>query len=124
MNNHSRTFRISLPLKVLIEISCEFDGPVQRVTGLKRLSDPNLLCVFVLLGEDNASDRFFIFPWKVIQKLCKERYGSGYRRPRNPRSTHFAVRRPRNPKSTHFAVRPQDLQDYDGDWERVVKATA
>ena len=70
----------------------------------------NLVPVFAVLGIAGPF-RFFIFPWKVIQKLCKKRYGSEYRRPRNPRST-------------HFAVRPQDLQDYDGDWERVVKATA
>ena len=92
-------------------LEIEFDGPVQRATGLKKLSDPDLLCVFVLLGEDNASDRFFIFPWKVIQKLCKKRYGAEYRRPRNP-------------KSTHFAVRPPDLEEFEGNWERVVRATA
>ena len=89
----------------------EFDGPVQRVTGLQPLTDPKLLCVFVLLGKGPASDRFFIFHWKVIQEWCRERWGT-------------EMRRPRSPESTHFAVPPSDLERYEDDWELVLKAAS
>lgn len=92
-------------------LEIEFDDPVQRVIGLQTLSDPNLLCVFVMLGEESASDRFFIFPWNVIQLLCAERYGPVYRRPRNW-------------KSTHFAVRPSQLEQYENNWDLVRQMTS
>ena len=92
-------------------LQIEFDGAVQRVTGLQPLSDPNLLCVFVILGSSAGSDRFFIFKWKTIQKLCRERYGE-------------VRRRPRNPASTHYAVRPAELERYEDDWDLVIRATS
>ena len=92
-------------------LKIEFDDPVQRVTGLQPLSDPKLLCVFVILGKESASDRFFIFHWEVVQELCREAYGTERRRPRNP-------------KSTHFAVRPNQLEPFENNWALVLGATS
>ena len=92
-------------------LKIKFEDPVLRVTGLAPLSDPKLLCVFVLLGEGPATDRFFIFHWKVIQKLCKKRWGTEQRRTKNP-------------ESTHYAVGPSQLDRYEDHWDLVLRATS
>ena len=92
-------------------LKIEFHEPVQRVIGLQPLSDPKLACVFVLLGKESASDRFFIFHWEVVQELCQERYGPEQRRPRNW-------------KSTHFAVHPSKLEPFEDNWELVLRGTS
>lgn len=92
-------------------LKIDFDGAVQRANGLLPLSDPDLLCIFVLLAPgEERSDRFFIFRWQEIQRLCAERYGKEYRRPRNP-------------ASTHLGVRPTQLEGFEENWKLVEDET-
>jgi hypothetical protein len=64
------------------------DG-VQHVRGKKVLVNPDLICVFVLLRE-NEDDEFYIFRLRQLQDLVASRYLGG-RRPKNPESMHCAV---------------------------------
>ncbi len=106
--------------KTFLEI--EQQGDCQVVKGEKKLRNPNLLCVFVLLKPDER-DEFYILPLRILQQFCLKTYHSkgdskGDSFPRE-------VRRRKNPKSTHYAVRPSDLQEYrvkeDRDWSLVTR---
>ena len=92
------------------------------VKGEKKLYNPDLVCVFILLKPDER-DEFYIFPLRALQQHCSKIYRSkgdskGDSFPRE-------VRRLKNPKSTHCAVKASDLQEYrvkeDGDWPLVTE---
>lgn len=85
-------------------LQIEQDGDIQRVVALQRLSNPSLWCIFVSLrpSEDDR-DRFFIFRWRHLQKICADSYGT-------------VVRRPRNPQSTHYAIWPKGLSRFEERW--------
>ncbi len=105
--------------KMFLEI--EQQGDCQVVKGEKKLRNPDLVCVFVLLKPDER-DEFYILPLRTLQQYClniyhdKDSKGDSF-----PRE----VRRRKNPNSTHCAVRPRDLQEYrvkeDRDWSLVTK---
>ena len=105
--------------KTFLEI--EQQGDCQVVKGEKKLRNPDLVCVFVLLKPDER-DEFYIVPLRTLQQYCLKTYhdkdSKGDSFPRE-------VRRRKNPKSTHCAVGPRDLQEYrvkeDRDWSLVTK---
>ena len=105
--------------KTFLEI--EQQGDCQVVRGKKKLRNPDLICVFVLLKPDEE-DEFYVFPLKTLQRYCRRVY-----RDKNSHKDSFPrkVHRPKNPKSTHCAVRPCDLQEYrvteDRDWALITK---
>jgi len=95
INGPSWQFQASTFLE--IEIA---DG-VQRVKGKKKLPDLNLVCVFVLLSDDE-NDTFFIFRLKDLQDFFFQTYKGG--------------RRPKNPQSLHCAIWPKDLEQFKDNW--------
>ena len=105
--------------KTFLEI--EQQGDCQVVKGEKKLRNPDLVCVFVLLALDER-DEFYVFPLKTLQQYCRRIYrDKGSKEDAFPRE----VRRRKNPKSTHCAVRPRDLQEYrvkeDRHWALITK---
>jgi len=91
-------------------LKIEQDGDVQRVVGLQPLANPNMFCVFVLLRSSASEvDRFFVFRWREIQRLCAADYGT-------------EVRRPRNPESRHYAIWPASLARFEDKWAPFLKA--
>jgi hypothetical protein len=101
--------------KTFLEI--EQQGDAQIVRGEKKLRNPDLVCVFVLLSPDER-DEFYVFPLRVLQQYCAKIYSRGKPFP-------VEIKRVRNPESTHCAVRPQDWQEYrakeDRDWSWITK---
>jgi hypothetical protein len=100
-------------------LEIEHQGDCQVVKGEKKLRNPDLVCVFVLLKPDER-DEFYILPLRALQQYCLKGYL------KDSKGEPFSGgKRPRNPKSTHGAVRPRDLQEYrvkeDRDWSLVTK---
>ena len=75
----------------------------QVIQGAKRLPNPKLLCIFVLLNG-RGKDEFYLFHLSFLSKYTKRVY-----RPRGRSS--------KNPKSTHCAISPKDLIRYTENWK-------
>ena len=101
INGPSWQFKITS----FLEIQFENDGS-QKIIGKVELPNPNLICIFILLKNDQEDD-FFIFHIKELQEYFYKTYKGGLR--------------PRNPKSLHCAVWPKDLIKYKDDWKLILK---
>ena len=99
--------------KTFLEI--EQQGDCQAVKGKKKLRNPDLVCVFVLLNADER-DEFYVFRLEELQQYCAKIYSRGKPFP-------VVIKRPRNAESTHCAVRPHDWQAHlakeDSDWSLI-----
>jgi hypothetical protein len=94
----------------------------QVVKGEKKLSNPDLVCIFILLKRDERGE-FYIFPLRTLQQHCNKTYHSkgdskGDSFPRE-------VRRQKR-EATHCAVRLADMKEWDykvkeGDWSLITK---
>ncbi len=98
INGPSWQFRADTFLEIEV-----VDG-VQHVKGKKKLLNPCLLCIFMLLGK-NGKDVSYIFQLKDLQEHIFKNYKGG--------------RRPKNPNSMHCAVWPKDLEPFRENWELV-----
>lgn len=85
-------------------LDIEFDGNNQIVRGKKKLSNPDLIYVLVLLTPDE-NDKFFIMKVKDLQNHFFKIYKGGIRS--------------KNPKSTHCAIWPKELTKYQDNWELI-----
>ena len=74
----------------------------QLVRGPLPLLNPQLLCVYVLLKDDER-DEFYVFKLGDLQAHFAKSYKGG--------------RRPKNPESMHCAVWPNDLEAYRDNWQ-------
>lgn len=101
INGISWQFRINSFLDI------EIIDEVQQIRGKRKLSNPNLICIFVLLSEDE-NDQFFIFRLKELQKFFLKNYKGGHR--------------PRNPQSMHCAIFPKDLASFKDNWKLIEHA--
>ena len=101
INGGSWQFNISKFLDI------EIIDDVQYVRSEQKLTNPNLVCIFVLLSDDEK-DEFFIFHLRDLQKYFSENYKGG--------------RRSRNPQSLHCAIRPKDLEQFRNNWSLIEKS--
>jgi hypothetical protein len=85
-------------------LEIEIVDDVQNIKGKKKLLNPELLCIFILLGEDEK-DVFYIFQLKDLQEQIFKIYKGG--------------RRPKNPSSMHCAVWPKNLEPFRDNWGLV-----
>lgn len=83
-----------------IEIVDDF----QHVRGKRTLANPDLVCVFILLREDEQ-DEFYLLTHRDLQQLTFERYKSR--------------KRPKKPDSMHCALQPEDLRDFRDRWPLI-----
>lgn len=82
-------------------------GKAQRVKGINPKLKRNVLCIFVAVGQELGSDKFYIFKQGWLQDFFKERYKG-----RKP---------PTNVNSFHCAIWKRDLRRHLGKWHRVTK---
>jgi hypothetical protein len=101
INGGAWQFQISRFLDV------EIVDDVQYVRGERKLVNPNLVCIFVLLSNDEK-DEFYIFRLKDLQAFFLKTYKGG--------------RRTRNPKSFHCAILPKDLVQFRDNWPLIEKS--
>lgn len=93
----------------------EFEGDVQKVRK-KKLSNPDLIFVFVVLGDKYGEDRFFILSKKEAQEIHFRKYKNWLKK--------YGGVRPRKPKSLHCSVVPEDLKEYENNWALIEKGFA
>jgi hypothetical protein len=87
-------------------LEIEIKDKVQTVLGPKKIANPNLICILVLLRELGA-DEFYTMRFKDLQSHFAKTYKGG--------------RRPRNPDSTHCAIWPKELSEFKN-WDVLLKA--
>lgn len=88
-------------------VHIEFDSDRQIIKGKKDLSNISLICVLVLLKEDE-NDVFYILTKEDLQDLIFKKYDS--------KAIDGVRVRPRNTKSTHCAIWPADLELFKDNW--------
>jgi len=98
INGGSWQFSISKFLDV------EIIDDIQYIRGEHKLTGPNLVCIFVLLSDDERDD-FFVFRLSDLQKYFSENYKGG--------------RRSKNPQSLHCAILPKDLEQFRNNWSLI-----
>lgn len=77
----------------------------QHVRGRRALLNPSLVCIYILLSEQDEKDEFYIFLLRDLQEYTFAKYKSR--------------RRPKNPESTHCAVWPKDLAEFRDNWDLI-----
>jgi hypothetical protein len=85
---------------LIVEIKDEF----QFVKGKRKLINPNLICVLILLSKDE-NDKFYILKMKDLQSHFYKTYKSRHR--------------PKNPTSMHCAIWPKDIEKSRDNWEII-----
>jgi hypothetical protein len=95
-------------------IEVTMDGDRQVLGGPVAEPYPNLLCVFVALGNSNKPDRFFIFTWQELSAVVRNHHRAYLEK-------HGGVR-PKAPKSTHVSISISELQQYENKWEKILEA--
>ena len=89
-------------------LDVQMRGSRQHVSGRKRLTNPDLICIFVRLRDDsNPEDEFYIFTLRELQTHFHSTYKSRVR--------------PRNPNSFHCALRPQALKAHKNNLSHIEK---
>ncbi|WP_143201888.1 hypothetical protein [Bradyrhizobium sp. NAS96.2] len=89
-------------------LDIEVKNGEQVVKGTKKLLNPKLLCIFVLLVE-RGKDEFYLFHLSDLQKHCVKVY-----KPRGRSS--------KNPDSRHCAVSPKEFSRFKENWELLESA--
>jgi hypothetical protein len=87
------------------------DGDRQCIQGRDTDLDPELIYVFVLIGEARGDDEFFILPQGILQEIVL-RCHSDYL------AKHNGVR-PKNPRSTHMGLKLCDLEAHRDRWDII-----
>ena len=84
-----------------IFLDIEMDGLRQNVKGKKNLSNPDLVCVYVIVSGA-GKDEFFVLRLSDVQEII---FG-GYK----------SRTRPRKPDSKHHAIYREDLIPFKDNW--------
>lgn len=100
INGGSWQFQISKFLNVKIVDSEQF------IIGEKELVNPHLVCIFVLLSEDERDD-FYILRLRDLQAYFYHTYKGGSRK--------------KNPKSLHCAILPKEIEEYKNNWSLIAE---
>lgn len=92
-------------------LNIEQRGPKQIVTKVAPLDDPDLIYVYVYLGDCLADVRFYILTLSDLQNLIFDGY-TGYLA-RNDGE------RPRNKESKHASIATRDLETFQDNWSLI-----
>lgn len=101
------------PSRASLWLNIEFDHKNKRQINLgpKEITNPDLVYVCVMLGDDRAKDRFFVLKKSDIQNICI----AGYKSWMDP----WDWKRPRNYKSLDNRYRLEDLLKFENNWSLV-----
>jgi hypothetical protein len=84
-------------------LDIEFVDGQQVVVGKKKLPNPELICIFVLL-VGRGRDEFYLFRMRDLQEHCAAVY-----KPRGQSA--------KNPDSRHCAVTPKEFTRFKDNWK-------
>jgi hypothetical protein len=85
-------------------LDVEIVDDVQYIRGKQKLAHPDLVCIFVLLSEDEK-DQCFLLRLQDLQEYFSKCYKGG--------------RRKKNPQSFHCAVLPKELEPFRDNWSLI-----
>lgn len=106
-----RSGSVHLDAKRFLKITME--GTLQKIHGIDTELDPELIYVFVKIGERLGEDSFFILTQGSLQKIVCDHH-SAYL------AKHNGVR-PKSPESTHLSLSLQELKVYQDNWNVIKK---
>ncbi len=92
-------------------LSIEQCGPKQFVTKVDPLDDPDLIYVYVYLGDCLANVRFYILTMRDLQDLTFKGY-----------TEYLALNggeRPRNKESKHASIATKNLETFHDNWKLI-----
>lgn len=92
-------------------LEIEITDEIQSVLGVTVDLDPNLIFVFVMIGERLGDDRFFLLTQRDLQTLILDGYTSFLDK--------HGGKRPRNAHTTHNSVTLEQLSNFEGEWELI-----
>jgi hypothetical protein len=104
-----RNGSVSFDASRYLNISTE--NEIQTVTGMDESLDSDLIFVFVLIGGELGTDRFFLLPQRNLQSLIEQGYTSFL-------SKHGG-KRPRNAHTKHNSVTLEQLTPFEGNWALI-----
>lgn len=104
-----RNGSVSFDATRYLQISIEDE--IQTVTGVDESLDPDLIFVFVLIGGELGTDRFFLLLQRNLQSLIEQGYTSFL-------SKHGG-KRPRNAHTTHNSVTLEQLIPFEDNWALI-----
>ncbi|MET4133050.1 hypothetical protein ABIE62_002195 [Porphyrobacter sp. MBR-155] len=94
-------------------LNIDISNDIQSVTGLNDELDPDLVFVFVMIGEKLGDDRFFLLSQRNLQLLMEQGYTSFLAK--------HDGKRPRNAQTTHNSVTLEQLARFEDDWALIEK---
>lgn len=100
--NGSVSFDATRYLKISIE------EEIQTVMGIDESLDPDLIFVFVLIGSELGTDRFFLLRQRDLQSLIEQGYTSFLDK--------HGGKRPKNAFTTHNSVTLDQLEPFESNW--------
>lgn len=103
--NGSVSFDATRYLKISIK------EEIQTVMGMDESLDPDLIFVFVLIGGELGTDRFFLLRQRDLQSLIEQGYTSFLDK--------HGGKRPRNASTTHNSVTLEQLAPFEGNWALI-----
>jgi hypothetical protein len=84
---------------------------IQSVLGLHEELDPDLIFVFVMIGEKLGDDRFFLLTQRDLQFLIQQGYTSFLDK--------HGGKRPRNALTTHNSVTLEQIARFENEWNLI-----
>jgi len=101
-----------LSVDKLVDITFDPDTQRQTIHGLKDLANPDLIFVFVWLGDrQDRHDRFFVLTHRQFQEIAASHHESYL-------AQHDWVR-PRTPSSFHASLKAEHFERYENNWGLV-----
>lgn len=104
-----RNGSVSFDATRYLQISIEEE--IQTVTGIAEGLDPDLIFIFVLIGDALGADRFFLLQQRTLQSLIEHGYKSFLGK--------HGGKRPRNTHTTHNSVTLEQLAPFEGNWSLI-----
>jgi len=102
------TWQFSIDKFVKIDIEGKKQIPGDKVP----LQIPQLICVFVIAGENYGDDKFFVIEWSKFQDLLVADY-TDYLKSHD-------FERPKKPDSMHCAIYESHLDGYRDNWSIII----
>lgn len=94
-------------------VEIKFDGKKQIIGKPKPQNIANLVCVFVIAGEQYGTDQFYVLEWKKVQEIVITNHARWL-------ALHGGVR-PKKHDSLHCAIRKSDLEGYQDRWSVITE---
>lgn len=83
------------------------DKNEQKISGINKNLDRNIICIFILIGNKLGEDIFYIFKYGWLQDYFFKNY--------------TARKAPKNINSFHCAIWTKDLDKFKNNWDLIKK---